>query len=193
MAMGALKMGLTEAELPGIVSAWRRANPNIVRLWRDLEAAALQAVKDRVTVQLQHGLKFYFSGGVLFMQLPSGRSLAYVKPRIEPDERFGRDKLTYEGMEQTSRKWCRISTYGGKLAENCVQAIARDCLAAALLRLNGAGYKIVAHIHDEAVLDVPHGFGSLKDVEAIMSHPMDWAPGLPLSAASFETDFYRKD
>lgn len=127
------------------------------------------------------------------MQLPSGRSLAYVKPRIEPDERFGKDKLTYEGIEQTSRKWCRISTYSGKICENAVQAIARDCLAEALLRLDGAGYKIVAHIHDEVVLDVPHGFGSLKAVEAIMSQPIEWAPGLPLSAAGFETDFYMKD
>lgn len=374
IAMGALRMGLKEEELPGIITAWRKANPNIVRFWWDVERAAMEAVREKKTVKLQHGLTFYCKSGVLFMRLPSGRSLAYVRPRIEIDTRFGKDKLTYEGIEQSSRKWCRIGTYGGKLVENClagnteiltdrgwvqivnvkssdllwdgiewvshhgllakgvqktitldgvsltpdhlilteggwrsassckghyrlavtlpdssrvcrfrrekipmegpmqpqnesnhhnplggndrgrsfsqvrdrlnnapiqtgsrytgrplvckpgcekpvydilnagprhrfvvkgdsapfivhncVQAIARDCLAEALLRLDQAGYKIAFHVHDEVVLDVPRGTGSLKEVEAIMSQPIEWAPGLPLNASGFETDFYMKD
>lgn len=495
IAMGALKMGLAEDELLDIVTAWRNSNPKIVKLWWNVEKAAIKAVKDGVIVSMQHGLKFYCKGGVLFIKLPSGRSLAYVRPRIELDERFGKDKLTYEGIEQGTKQWGRLSTYGGKMVENClaadtlvftnfgwkplinidlqdllwdgeewvkhdgliekgmqrticlngvrmtenhlvltergwrdasscqglkwaevklpdchkiygfkrkeitvadplrlwqrvyyaslgiykrktnvlrvhekradwllkyepwyeqtscllgvavngrpvqatikssleklwragyqgmpqvarklselldrygaklskrlndradrrerrlhpgklqmghkqtakpqqktqpnceqpagendscrivradwdrcnhfalpyqsplsqktftrsagfyepvydivnsgkrnrftvlstegpiivhncVQAIARDCLAESMLRLDAAGYKIAFHVHDEVVLDVPHGFGSLKDVEEIMSQPIDWAPGLPLDAAGFETDFYMKD
>lgn len=190
-SMGALKMGLQEAELSGIVSAWRKANPKIVKLWWTIEEAAIRAVRDRTTEKLQRKVKLYYKGGVLFMQLPSGRSLAYARPRIELDERYGKDKLTYEGVELG--KWCRIDTYGGKLAENLTQAVARDCLAESLLRLDTAGYKIASHIHDEVVLDVPHGFGSLKEVEAIMSEDIDWAPGLPMRADSFEADYYKKD
>ena len=190
-AMGALNMGLKEDELPGIVSAWRQSNPNIVRLWQNVEDAAIKAVKDRTSVTMQHGLKFYYKSGVLFIRLPSGRSLAYVRPRIELDTRFNKDKLTYEGMELG--KWRHISTYGGKLTENIIQAIARDCLAESLLRLDKAGYKIAFHVHDEVVLDVPCGFGNLKEVEKIMSEDIDWAPGLPLRAEGFETDYYMKD
>ena len=190
-AMGALNMGLKEDELPGIVSAWRKSNPNIVKLWQNVEDAAIRAVKDRTSVTMQYGLKFYFKSGVLFIRLPSGRSLAYVRPRVELDTRFNKDKLTYEGMELG--KWCRISTYGGKLTENIIQAIARDCLAESLLRLDKAGYKIAFHVHDEVVLDVPYGFGSVKEVEEIMSQDIDWAKGLPLRAEGFETDYYMKD
>ena len=191
IAMGSLRMGLKEEELPEIVTAWRKANPKIVKLWWDLEAAAIRAVKDKTVQKLQRNVRLYYKAGVLFMQLPSGRSLAYVRPRIELDERFGRDKLSYEGVELG--KWCRIDTYGGKLAENLTQAIARDCLAESLLKLDKAGYKIAFHVHDEAVLDVPHDFGSLKEVEAIMSEPIDWAPGLPMRAEGFETNYYKKD
>lgn len=190
-AMGALSMGLSEDELPEIVAAWRQSNPNIVKLWWDVEEAAIRAVKDRTAVNMRYGLKFYYKSGVLFIRLPSGRSLVYVRPRIELDERFNKDKLTYEGVELG--KWCRIDTYGGKITENIVQAIARDCLAESLLRLDAAGYKIAFHVHDEVVLDVPYGFGSLKEVEAIMSQPIDWAPGLPLQAEGFESDYYMKD
>lgn len=190
-AMGALNMGLKEDELPGIVSAWRQSNPNIVKLWWDVEDAAITAVRERTVVALQRGLEFSYQSGVLFIRLPSGRSLAYVRPRIELDERFNKDKLTYEGMELG--KWCRISTYGGKLTENIIQAIARDCLAESLLRLDKAGYKIAFHVHDEVVLDVPSDFGSLKEVEEIMGLPIDWAKGLPLRAEGFETDYYMKD
>src|SRR5690606_24067702 len=111
---------------------------------------------------------------------------------IEIDTRFNKDKLTYEGNEQ-GKQWGRISTYGGKLAENVTQGIARDCLAVTMLRLHEAGYKIAFHVHDEVVLDVPEGFGSREEVEEIMKRPINWAPGLPLDADSFETDYYKKD
>jgi DNA polymerase len=190
-AMGALNMGLSEDELPEIVAAWRKSNPNIVKLWWDVEEAAIRAVKNRTAVKMRYGLKFYYKSGVLFIRLPSGRNLAYVRPRIELDERFNKYGLTYEGVELG--KWCRIRTYGGKLVENIVQAIARDCLAESLLSLDKAGYKIAFHVHDEVVLDVPCGFGSLKEVETIMSQDIDWAPGLPLQAEGFESDYYMKD
>ncbi|MDW7677843.1 MAG: DNA polymerase, partial [Bacillota bacterium] len=192
-AMGAEKMGLDEVELKRIVQAWRRANPSIVRFWHAVEESAIKAVKERTVVEMQLGLKFYYQSGMLFIQLPSGRSLVYVRPRIEMDERFGREKLTYEGMEQTTRTWGRISTYGGKICENIIQAIARDCLAEALLRLDVKGYKIVAHIHDEVILDVPQGEGSLEEVNRIMAEPIPWAKGLPMNADGFESDFYRKE
>lgn len=191
IAMGALSMGLTEEELPELVSAWRKSNSNIVKLWWDVERAAISAVKDKTVVTMQYGLKFYCKGGMLFIKLPSGRSLAYVRPRIEIDERFNKDKLTYEGIE--GNKWGRISTYGGKLTENIIQAIARDCLAEAMLRLERYGYRIVFHVHDEVILDVPKDAGSIKEVEEIMGLPINWAPGLPLRAEAFETDYYKKD
>jgi DNA polymerase len=190
-AMGALNMGLSEGELPDIVAAWRKSNPNIVRLWWDVEAAALAAVKERAPVKMQYGLTFHYKKGVLFIRLPSGRNLAYVRPRIMLDERFNKYGLTFEGIELG--KWCRIRTYGGKLVENIVQGIARDCLAESLLRLTAAGYKIAFHVHDEVVLDVSCGSGSLEEVVRIMSQDIDWAPGLPMRAEGFETDYYMKD
>ncbi len=193
MQMGALDMGLTEDELPNLVSAWREANPNIVKLWWGIEAAAIKAVKEKVVVKMQYGLTFHYMKGILFITLPSGRSLAYVRPRIGVDERFGKEQLTYEGTEQGSKQWGRIPTYGGKLTENIIQAIARDCLAVSMLRLDEAGYRINFHVHDEVVLDVPIGTGSMEEVESIMGQPIAWASGLPLGADSFETDYYKKD
>jgi DNA polymerase len=190
-AMGALSMGIEEEELQPLVTAWRQANPNIVKLWWDVERAAMTVVKDRTSVEMAHGVGFSYKSGVIFIRLPSGRSLAYVRPRIELDERFNKDGLTYEGIELG--KWCRINTYGPKLVENIVQAIARDCLAEALLRLDVAGYKIVAHVHDEVVRDVPEGKGSLQQVNSIMSQDISWAPGLSLRAEGFESEYYKKD
>lgn len=192
-AMGAEKMGLSEGELKAIVDAWRRANPNIVKFWYGAEDAAIKAVKGRTTVTMQYGLKFYYKSGMLFIQLPSGRNLVYVKPRIEIDDRFNKEKITYEGMEQTTRTWGRISTYGGRLVENIVQATARDCLAEALLRLDERGYKIVAHVHDEVVLDVPKGESSIEEVNRIMAESIPWAEGLPMNADGFETAIYMKE
>ena len=193
ISMGALNMGLTEDELPDFVAAWRKSNPNIVNLWWDIENAAISAVKEMKTVNMQYGLKFSYRSGILFITLPSGRSLAYIRPRIEIDERFGKDKLTYEGIEPNTRKWGRVDTYGGKLTENIIQAIARDCLAESMLRLDDRGYKIAFHVHDEVVLDVPNNFGSLEEVEDIMGMDISWAPGLPLRAEAFESNYYKKD
>lgn len=192
-AMGALDMGLEENELKPLVDTWRKANPNIVKLWWDIGAAAIKAVKERTVVNMQYGLKFSYKSGILFITLPSGRSLGYVRPRIEIDERFNRDKLTFEGVMPVTRKWGRVDTYGGKLTENIIQAIARDCLAESMIRLDEAGYKIAFHVHDEVVLDVPKDRGSLEEVEAIMGLPMKWAPGLPLGAEGFESEYYKKD
>lgn len=191
--MGALEMGLNEDELPELVSAWREANPNIVKLWWGIEAAAIKAVKEKAVVKMQYGLTFHYTKGILFITLPSGRSLAYVRPRIGIDERFGKEQLTYEGTEQGSKQWGRIPTYGGKLTENIIQAIARDCLAVAMLRLDEVGYRINFHVHDEVILDVPIGTGSMEEVENIMGQSINWAPGLPLGADSFETFYYKKD
>ena len=192
IAMGAIKMGLKEEELPQIVAAWREANPKIVKLWGDVERAAIKAIEEDKVVNLQYGLKFYCKGGVFFIKLPSGRSLAYVRPKTETDARFNKNMITYEGVDQ-GKQWGRLSTYGGKLTENIIQAIARDCLAVSMLNLNKVGYKIVFHVHDEVILDVPYGFGSVEEVEDIMGIPIKWAPGLPLKAAGFETDYYKKD
>lgn len=193
ISMGALNMGLTEDELPELVAAWRKSNPNIVKLWWDIENAAISAVKEMETVNMQYGLKFSYRSGILFITLPSGRSLAYIRPRIEIDERFGKDKLTYEGIEPNTRKWGRVDTYGGKLTENIIQAIARDCLAESMLSLDDRGYKIAFHVHDEVVLDVPNNFGLLEEVEDIMGMDISWAPGLPLRAEAFESNYYKKD
>jgi len=188
--MGALEMGLTEEELKPLVDAWREANPKIVNLWREVNNAALKAVNDRQP-QTVRQLKFIFTKGMLFITLPSGRKLAYVKPKLEPN-RFGHDGLTYEGVGGENKWWGRIGTYGGKLVENITQAIARDCLAEAMLRLDKAGYKIGIHVHDEVVIDAPLGYGSVEEVCEIMGEPISWAEGLPLNADGFETTFYKK-
>jgi DNA polymerase len=192
IAMGAIKMGLKEEELPQIVAAWREANPKIVKLWGDVERAAIKAIEEDIIITLQYGLKFYYKGGVFFIKLPSGRTLAYVRPKLETDARFNKKMITYEGIDQ-GKQWGRLSTYGGKLTENIIQAIARDCLAVSMLNLYKARYNIVFHVHDEVILDVPYGFGSVAEVEELMGIPISWAPDLPLKAAGFETDYYKKD
>lgn len=189
ISMGALRSGLAEDELQGIVDAWRAANPNIVKLWYAVERAALTAVREKRKVKLDK-LEFSFESGMLFIKLPSGRRLAYVRPQIRPGK-FGKDALSYEAYE--SGQWGRTETFGGKLVENIVQAIARDCLAEALLRVDAAGYKTVFHVHDEIVCDMPVGEGSVEELSEIMSQPIDWAPGLPLAADGFECDYYMKD
>jgi len=193
IAMGALKSGISEDELPALVKQWRKANPNIVKLWYAAEDAAVTAVREKTTVKLAHGVQYRYAPGVLFADLPSGRSLAYVNPRIKPDPKFDKDGLVFDGMDQVKKKWMSHRTYGGRLVENLVQAIARDCLAVSLTRLDAEGYEVVMHVHDEAVLDVPIGTGSVEHVTNVMGKPIDWAPGLPLSAAAFECDFYQKD
>lgn len=193
IAMGALKSGIPEEDLPGIVKQWRDANPNIRNLWYKVERAAVQAVMEKTTVKVAHGVQYRFQNGVLFADLPSGRSLAYVKARLKPDPKFNKDGIVFDGINQDKKKWMPNRTYGGKLVENLVQAIARDCLAESLIRLDKAGFKTVMHVHDEVVLEVPIGESSVEEVEKIMSEPIRWAPGLPLSAAGFECSFYMKD
>lgn len=190
IAMGALEMGLDEAELPELVDQWRNANPHITKLWWDMDAAALKAYKEKTTTQVGP-ISFQRQSGMLFMTLPSGRRLCYVKPRLE-DNRFGRKELTYEGVGE-SKRWTRISTYGPKLTENAVQAISRDILALSMLRLRNAGFEIVMHIHDEAVLEVPMGCSSVNEVCDLMGIAPDWAAGLPLRADGYECSFYKKD
>lgn len=195
--MGALAGGLTEEELPEIIQKWRAASPNIVKLWRDVDSCAMQAVKKRGKVSYKN-LQFVYESGILFIQLPSGRRLAYAKPRLEREKNFNRIGLTYEGTNQNTKqkgggKWCRLRTYGGKLVENIVQAMARDCLAISMLRLDEAGYKIVMHVHDEVILEMPEGRGSLDEACKIMGRPIDWAEGLLLKAEGYETKYYKKD
>lgn len=191
--MGALKSGLTEEELPDLVKGWRAANSRIVKLWYMAERAAITAVQERRTVRLAHGVSYRYAKGILFADLPSGRSLAYVRPEIRREPKFDKDGLTYEGVDQTTRAWCRQKTYGGKLVENLVQAIARDCLAVSMMRLYEAEYKIRLHIHDEVVLDVPKQLDAMGAIVEMMGQPIDWAPGLPLRADAYETEFYKKD
>ena len=193
ITMGALKGGILEEELPGLVKQWRSANPNIVKLWYAAEDAAVTAVREKTTVNLAHGVRYRYEAGMLFADLPSGRSLAYVNPRIKPEPKFHKDGLVFDGMDQVKKKWMSHRTYGGKLVENLVQAIARDCLAVSMTRIDAEGYKIAMHVHDEVVLDVPVGVGSLEHVTNVMGQPISWAPGLPLRAAGFECDFYMKD
>lgn len=194
-AMAAMdnKKEIDPDDYPRLVKQWRQANPRIVKLWYAAEDAAVTAVREKRTIPLAHGVQYRYESGILFADLPSGRSLAYVNPRIKPDPNFGKDGIVFDGMDQVKKKWTSHRTYGGRLVENLVQAIARDCLAESLMRLDAAGYRTVMHVHDEVVLDVPIGTGSVEHVTEIMSQPIDWAPGLPLSAAGFECDFYQKD
>lgn len=188
--MGALESGIPEDELPNILQRWRKANKAIVRYWYDVEDAAIRAVQGE-TVTLAHGVRFTCEAGYLFITLPSGRRLAYYQPELRPEPKFNKLGITYLGTD-TGKKYTRLKTYGGKLTENITQATARDCLRDAMLALDAAGYRIVMHIHDEVVLDTPVGTGSLEEVREIMGRPLRWAPGLPLNAAGFESDFYMK-
>ena len=188
-AMGALESGMLEDELKSLVDAWRASNPNIVLFWRVAENAAISAVKDKIPVET-HGLLFSYENGILFITLPSKRRLAYIKPRIEIS-RFGNEGLTYEGIGRAG-KWERIETFGGKLVENCIQAISRDLLCYSMGKLEASGYHIVMHIHDEVIVEVKDA-GALKAIENLMSEVPSWAEGLVLNAEGFGTGFYKKD
>lgn len=189
-SMGAVRMGVKEEELQPLVDAWRQANPRIVQFWWEVDRAAKTCVKQHIPTQAGR-LRFEYQSGILFIQLPSGRRLAYAKPRMG-ENRFGGEAITYEGAG-TGRKWERLETYGAKCVENIVQGTARDLLALALLRLEQAGYPVVMHCHDEAICEVPIGQGSVKEVNRIMAVSPEWAEGLPLKADGFETEFYKKD
>ena len=186
-AMGALEMGLSEDELPALVSAWRQANPKIVQFWWAVDRAVMEAVSRRTTTKT-HGIIFSARNGMLFITLPSGRSLAYVKPKIG-ENRFGGDCITYEGVGGT-KKWERIDSYGPKFVENIVQATSRDILCYAMKTLRCCS--IVMHIHDEVVIEADRRM-SLQAVCDQMGRTPPWANGLQLRADGYETDFYKKD
>lgn len=189
-AMGALKMGLSEEELPSLVTTWRNANPHITQFWWAVDEAAVKAVRDKKPSRVGR-VAFEYSSGILFVTLPSGRKLSYVKPKMGVNK-FGREGITYEGIGE-SKKWMRLETYGPKLVENIVQAASRDILAEAMLRLEKEGFDIVCHVHDEVVLEVPEGVSSVEEINQIMAVNPEWTDGLPLSAAGFESPFYKKD
>ena len=189
VSMGALDMGLSEDDLPSLVAAWRRANPHITQFWWDVDKAAVEAVTKRAKTRAGR-IGFEYRSGILFVMLPSGRKLAYVKPRMAVNK-FGREGLTYEGILE-NKKWGRIETYGPKLVENIVQGTARDLLAEAMLRVERKGYPIVMHCHDEIIAEVPEGNGSVEEMCEVMAVRPSWAEGLPLRADGYECPFYQK-
>ena len=208
--MGALDMGLTEEELDPIKVAWRESNPEIVQLWYAVERAAKQAVTNWTSVALEiagHKSKLFFKyeSGFLTIQLPSGRKLFYVKPRIENEDLVRENSktgaryivasagsLTYEGQDQKTKQWTRLATYGGKLVENITQAIARDCLRESMLALDKAGHEQLFTVHDEIIIETTN-ITDLATAEAIMGRDLRWAPGLPLRADGFATPYYMKE
>lgn len=187
-AMGAIEMGLSEDELQSIVDSWREANPNIVSLWWDIDSLVKRVVKTR-TKEKYKNLVISYEKGILFIQLPSKRRLAYPKAKIGMN-RFGGESIVYEGIV-VGNKWDKIESYGGKFVENIVQAIARDILAEAMMRLEKKGFNIVMHIHDEVVIESDSS--SIEEINEIMSLVPSWAPGLFLDADGFESEFYKKD
>ena len=191
ISMGALQMGLKEEELPEIIDSWREANPKIVQYWWDVEKAAMTAYKTGERSEIGK-IAFELWSGTLWMVLPSGRRLAYLKPRTQPN-RFGRMSLTYEGVGQ-NHKWSRQETYSGRLVENATQAIARDILAEAMARMEDYGLSIVGHVHDEVIIEAPIGKYKVDEVCKLMAIKPDWCEGLPLSAAGYlAPSYYFKD
>ena len=188
-AMGALNYGLQEEELKPLVDAWRLSNPHITKFWWDVDKAASTCVRKRTATET-HGIRFYYQSGMMFVVLPSGRRLVYVKPKMGLN-RFGNESVTYEGVGE-QKKWLRLESYGPKFVENIVQATARDILAEAMLRLNAAGYRIVMHVHDEAVIEALPDT-SLEDICSVMGQTPTWASGLLLRADGYVCDFYKKD
>jgi DNA polymerase len=187
IAMDSLEMGLTEEELKPLVTAWRAANPNIVKFWWDVDRSTLKAVKDRTTTET-HGIRFTYQSGMLFITLPSSRRLAYVKPRIGTNQ-FGSDCVTYEGVSGV-KKWERIQSYGPKFVENIVQAISRDLLCHALQNLRH--FPIVMHIHDEVVIEAEKHM-TVESICKQMCQLPSWAKDLLLRADGYECSFYQKD
>ena len=188
IAMGALDMGLTTDELPGLIKMWRQSNPMIVQFWHDCDAAALEAVRKR-TVAHARGIQFLYSKGILFVGLPSGRWLSYIKPMIGKN-RFGGESITFEGIG-TGGRWQRQETYGAKLVENITQAVARDILCEGMLRLEKIGFPTVIHVHDEVVIETASQ--DIDTVTHLLSICPDWAKDLPLGADGFISSYFMKD
>lgn len=194
ISMGALSMGLREEELPDIIEQWRAASPHIVQFWWDMEKAATETVKTHEE-HIAGRIRFQYYSGTLWMVLPSGRKLAYLKPKLQPN-RFGRMSLTFEGVGNTagSGGWSRQETYGGKLSENCTQATARDILTEAMWRLEQAGFAVIAHVHDEVIIEAPIGKYPVDEVCKRMAENPDWCPDCPLAAAGYlAPNYYFKD
>lgn len=187
-AFGADKMGLTEEEMQDIVTQWRAASPTIPKFWRDVESAAIRAINNPGrTATVPCGVKYRMDDDALRCRLPSGRVLSYWGARLDTD-----GSICFMGQNQTTRKWEKTSTWGGKLVENIVQAYARDCLAVAMVRLAAEGWKICFHVHDEVIIEAPIGT-SWEQVAEVMGRPIDWAPGLLLRGDGYSTPFYMKD
>ena len=187
-AFGADKMGLTEEEMQDIVTQWRAASPAIPRFWRDAESAAVRAINNPGrTTTVPCGVKYRRDGDALRCRLPSGRILSYWDAKLDTD-----GSICFMGQNQTTRRWEKTGTWGGKLVENIVQAYARDCLAVAMVRLAEEGWKICFHVHDEVIVEAPIGT-SWEQVAEVMGRPIDWAPGLLLRGDGYSTPFYRKD
>lgn len=194
--MGGSKMGLTEREEKEIIQKWRDANPRIVKFWATVEAAAMKALKTGESTTIHRGIEVAKRWGMLTITLPSGRIVCYPRARIGTEYgdswRGDHEIIEYEGLNQTTKKWEAIRTYGGKLTENIVQSVARDILGIVILRAEAAGLKIVFHIHDEIVAEAEPG-QTLEDVTAIFSQPIDWCKDLPLKGAGYTTPYYLKD
>ena len=192
VSMGAYNMNLCESELIEIVKAFRSSNPNIVKLWNNAQKAFIEAVKNKSVVHIDKNISFIYEGNILFIKLPSGRRLSYIRPKIDYDNIFNKYIITYEGIDPTTKKSKRLTTYGGKLVENIVQAIARDVLGEAMMNLRNKGFNIVMHVHDEIVLEVENGVSSVEEVCEIMCKENRYLKGLNLRADGFESNYYKK-
>lgn len=194
--MGGEEMGLTETEMDTIVKLWRKKSPNIVKLWDVVNQAALHTVETRKETVLKgfKNLVFRYESKALTIELPSGRKLVYQNAVLSQN-RFGHKSIKYKGVDQTSKKWWWVETYGGKLVENIVQAIARDLLAVSMLKLDSEGFEIVMHVHDEIVCEIPlkKADEELEFMCSVMGEEVSWAKGLPLGADGYTTKFYKKD
>lgn len=182
---------IPEEERQGIVTKWREASPHITRLWRKLETAAKNAIKTHSPQTVNRKVTYYYHDNILFCMLPSGRSIAYWGAHLE-DGTYG-PEIRYMGVGD-AKAWAKLKTYGGKLTENVIQATARDCLAVKMMKAEEMGYKVVAHVHDEMIIDVPNkDTGAFKTIDDLMAEPIDWAPGLPLKGGTYECPYYQKD
>jgi DNA polymerase len=192
ISMGALKMGIAEEELQPLVDQWRESNPHITKLWKDVENATINVIKGGRVETINGLITIYRDLDNLYIRLPNERRLTYRKPKIVTT-RFGKSAIGYMGVNQTTKKWEVVETFGGKLVENIIQAIARDCLAENIIKLDKLGFKIVFHVHDEVIIDCPVGVSSAEEISQIMGEPIPWAKGLPLKAEAYECDYYQKD
>lgn len=191
-SMGALKMGIAEEELQPLVEQWRESNLHITKLWKDVENATIRVIKGGRAETINGLITIFRDLDNLYIRLPNERRLTYRNPTLVTNK-FGKSAIGYMGVNQTTKKWEIIETFGGKLTENIIQAIARDCLAENIIKLESMGFKIVFHVHDEVIIDCPIGKSSAEEVAKIMGEPISWAKGLPLKADAYECNYYKKD